>query len=403
MAMVTFRFPLVLFLASALPCAAAAEPLPLDAFRACLAEIKPQLTGGGIKPEVFDAATATLEPDANVIESMDRQPEFSLPVWHYVNMLVEDRRILEGRHKLEEWSRVLRVIERDYGVERHVVVAIWGVESNYGKRMGDRPLVRSLATGACFGRRQPFFRGELLQVLRILQDGDIAAEDLNGSWAGAFGHTQFMPTTFRRLAVDFDGDGRRDLVRSIPDVLASTANYLRDAGWKRGEPWGYEVQLPKGYAGPSGRRMRKPVTDWKALGIRRVDGKPLKGTDNAALLLPAGARGPAFLVFDNFHALYSYNASESYALAIAHLADRMRGRGTFRTAWPLDDPTLDRQQRIELQDRLSMLGYDVGEADGIIGGRTMEAIKEFQRSVGLVPDGYPGQQLLRRLIATPLN
>lgn len=393
--------PLALLIGAFAP-AAAAQALAREALQACLAEVKTHATTAGITPEVFDEATRTLEPDDEVLESMDRQPEFSLPVWHYVNMLVDDRRILEGRHKLEEWNRALRVIERDYGVERHVIVAIWGVESNFGKRMGDRPLLRSLATGSCFGRRQAFFRGELLQVLRIIQDGDMRAEDLNGSWAGAFGHTQFMPTTFRRLAVDFDGDGRRDLVRSIPDVLASTANYLRDAGWKRGEPWGYEVQLPKGYEGPSGRRTRKPVGEWKALGIRRADGKQLKGDDNAALLLPAGARGPAFLVFDNFQALYSYNASESYALAIAHLADRMHGRGPFRAPWPTDDPTLDRMQRIELQGRLAALGYDVGEPDGIIGGRTMEAIREFQRASGLVPDGYAGLRLWQVLISTPL-
>jgi lytic murein transglycosylase len=374
-----------------------------DEFQACVSHLRAQATAAGIKGELFDAAMRGVELDVDVIESMDRQPEFSLPIWEYINMLVEDQRIREGRRKLEEWSKVLRAIERQYGVERHIVVAIWGVESNYGKRLGQRPLVRSLATASCFGRRQAFFRDEFLQTLRIQQDGDMRAEDLAGSWAGAFGHTQFMPTTFKRLAVDFDGDGRRDLVGSIPDALASAANYLRDAGWKRGEPWGHEVRLPRNYDGPSGRRIRKPLAEWQALGIRRVDGKAIKGDEGAALLLPAGSRGPAFLVRDNFNALYTYNAAESYTLAIAHLSDRMRGGAAFHTPWPMDDPVLGRSQRIELQQSLAAMGYDVGEADGLIGPRTIEAIKDFQKSAGMMADGYAGLRLLQAVLSVPLN
>ena len=375
----------------------------LDGFPACISEIKLQAVSEGIKPEVFDAATRGLEPDAEVIEAMDRQPEFSLSIWDYIDMLVDDKRIAEGRGKLATLSTLLRQIERGYGVERQVVVAIWGVETNYGKNLGRRPLVGSLATASCFGRRQPFFRDELIQTLRIQQSGDMRAEDLVGSWAGAFGHTQFMPTTFKRLAVDFDGDGRRDLVGSIPDALASTANYLRESGWKRGDRWGHEVRLPRKYDGPSGRRIRKPLSEWHALGIRRLDGKAITGEQSAALLLPAGARGPAFLVLDNFFVLYSYNAAESYALAIAHLADRLRGGRPFRASWPIDDPALSRSQRIELQESLAAMGYDVGEADGLIGPRTMDAIKDFQKSTGLVPDGYAGQRLLEAVISTPLG
>lgn len=372
-------------------------------FRACVTELRSQATSRGIKAEVFDGALRGVEADADVIEAKERQPEFTLPIWEYINLLVEDARIAEGQRKLAAWSKVLGEIERAYGVERHVVVAIWGVESGYGKRLGDRPLVRSLATAACFGRRQEFFRDELFQVLRIQQRGDMRNEDMKGSWAGAFGHTQFMPSTFQRLAVDFDGDGRRDLVGSIPDALASAANYLRDAGWKQGEPWGHEVRLPRKYDGPSGRRTRMALSEWKSLGIRRADGKALGGDESAALLLPAGARGPAFLVLDNFNALYSYNAAESYALAIAHLADRLRGGGAFRGAWPVDDAILSRSQRIELQESLAAKGYDVGEADGIIGPRTTEAIKHFQRAVGVTPDGYASVRLLQKVLAAPLD
>ena len=391
-----------LWLACALVASPAARGEPADEFSGCVAQLRAQATSQGIRAEVFDEAMRGVEVDAEVIEAMDRQPEFTLPIWEYIGMLVDRERVAEGRRNLASWSRLLGDIERAYGVEREVVVAIWGVESKYGRNMGRRPLVRSLATASCFGRRQPFFRDELVETLRIRQDGDMRAEDLAGSWAGAFGHTQFMPTTFRRLAVDFDGDGRRDLVGSVPDALASTANYLRDAGWKRGAPWGYEVRLPRRYEGPSGRRTRKPLAEWAALGIRRWDQRRIAGEESAALLLPAGVRGPAFLVFDNFFALYRYNAAESYTLAIAHLAERLRGGGAFRAPWPLDDPALSRSQRIDLQAGLAALGYDVGEADGLIGSRTMEAIKQFQKSAGLAPDGYAGQRLLKAVITTPL-
>jgi hypothetical protein len=254
--------------------------------------------------------------------------------------------------------------------------------------------VRSLATVSCFGGRQRFFRGELIATLRIVQDGDVPVESLVGSWAGAFGQTQFMPSTFQKVAVDFDGDGRRDIVGSVPDALGSAANYLKRAGWESGRPWGYEVRLPAGYRGPSGRAARQPLPEWSRLGIRRTDGGALSGEGQAALLLPAGAAGPAFIVFRNYHAIYSYNAAESYALAIAHLSDRLRGRGPFVTPWPTDDPGLSRAERRELQQRLIDRGYDVGAADGAIGPRTRAAIEAFQHSAGLPVDGRAGQRVL---------
>jgi lytic murein transglycosylase len=383
--------------------ASAAPPAQADDFPLCIAELRAQATAGGITLATFDAAMAGVEPDPEVIEAMDQQPEFTLPIWEYIARLVSDTRIADGKRMLDEWAGVLEDVERAFGVERHVVVAVWGVESNYGKNLGGRPLVRSLATASCFGRRQPFFRTELMETLRIAQKGDMRIEDLNGSWAGAFGHTQFMPSTFQRLAIDFDADGRRDIVGSVPDALASTANYLKKAGWERGKPWGYEVVVPRGYDGPSGRRTHLALSRWDLLGIRRYGGRPLSGDAPAALLLPAGVHGPAFIVLSNFDALFAYNAAESYALAIGHLADRLRGGRGFRAAWPVDDPALSRSQRIELQERLAMLGYDVGHADGIIGPRTVEAIKSFQKTRGLQADGYPGQRLLRALMAVPLN
>ena len=375
----------------------AAPAPPVADIAPCVAQLRAQAVKAGIGAAAFDGWMAGVETDASALELLDRQPEFSLQPWDYLGMLVDDKRIAEGRRKLASLSEVLDRMEAAYGVERHVVVALWGVETRFGERMGSRPLLRSLATLSCFGRRQPFFRDELMAALRILQDGDVPVEHLAGSWAGAFGHTQFMPTTFRRVAVDFDGDGRRDLVQSVPDALASSANYLAKAGWKRGEPWGHEVRLPRKYAGPSGRATRLPMADWSALGIKRVDGRALPGEGSAALLMPAGAKGPAFLVTSNFNALLAYNPSELYALAIGHLSDRLRGGGAIQASWPVGEPALSREQRISLQERLSLRGFDVGSADGIIGPRTVTAIKEFQKSLGLTPDGFPTVGLLARL------
>ena len=237
----------------------------------------------------------------------------------------------------------------------------------------------------------------MLATLRILQSGDIPAEALVGSWAGAFGQTQFMPTTYQRLAVDFDGDGRRDIVGSVPDALGSTANFLKKAGWISGQPWGVEVKLPANYSGPSGRRNKQSLAQWKSLGIKPYSSINLPDTTQAGLLLPAGAQGPAFLVFRNFDAIYSYNAAESYALAIAHLSDRLRGGGVFKTAWPTDDPGTSRAERREIQQALAKRGYDIGEIDGLIGAKSREAISAFQKANGMTVNGRAGQQVLKAL------
>jgi len=340
-------------------------------------------------------------PDASVLESLDYQPEFVTPIWDYMAALVDQERIDDGRAMLDQWRDVLDRVEAQYGVDRQTVVAVWGVESNYGKNFGSRPLVTSLATLSCEGRRQDFFRGEFFTTLKILEQGNIAPERLTGSWAGAFGHTQFMPSTFMRIAVDFDGDGRRDLMDSVPDALASTANYLKQAGGRTGQGWGYEIRLPSGFnASVAGRKARRAVSEWSSMGVRQIDGSPLEAIDTqAAVLLPAGAEGPAFLVFRNFNAIYSYNAAESYALAIAHLSDRLRGGGPFVAAWPTDDPGIARAERRELQQLLLDRGHAIGEVDGLIGSKSKAAIALEQERLGYEVNGRAGMKILQALRA----
>jgi lytic murein transglycosylase len=290
-----------------------------------------------------------------------------------------------------------------YQVDADTVIAVWGVESNFGRNFGKRPLLTSLGTLACFGRRQAYFRGEFLSTLKILDTGDIAPERLVGSWAGAFGHTQFMPSTFLRLAVDGDGDGRRDLMDSVPDALASTANFLHRAGWRKGEPWGYEVVLPAGFdSSVAGRRNKRPLSYWTGRGVRRADGQPIAASDAAAgLLLPAGPRGPAFLVFRNFDVIYGYNAAESYALAIAHLADRIKGGKAFRHALADRRPRPVAARAPRTANAARQPRHPIGEIDGMIGANSRQAIQAEQKRLGMAVDGRPGQKLLTALRATP--
>ena len=349
--------------------------------------------------ETYDAVTAGVQPDMKILELMDNQPEFKTPIWDYLGFLVDDERVEEGRAAMRRWSAALAQAESRFGVDRHIIAGVWGVESNFGKDMGARPLVQSLATLSCVpNRRQGYFRGEFFATMQIIGRGDIRPERLTGSWAGAFGHTQFMPSTFLRLAVDLDGDGRRDVVDSVPDALGSTANFLRRAGWISGVPWGYEVQVPESFnSGLAGRKSKRPVSSWAAMGVTRIDGRPLSGEYQGAILLPAGKAGPAFLVTKNFDALYSYNAAESYGLAIAVLSDRMRGGAGVQAAWPTDDPPLSRAQRRELQQLLAARGYDVGEPDGKVGQKTRDAIKTIESQIGMRQTGRPGGKVLQAL------
>ncbi len=381
----------------ALALAAAIAPARAD-FAGCVSGLRSHALSQGISGGTFDQMMSGVTPDMKIIEAMNAQPEFKTPIWDYLATLVDDQKITEGRAMLAKHASVLARIEQAYGVDRHTVVAVWGVESDYGQVPGRWSLPQALSTAACFGtRRREFFRTELVSTMKIVQRGDLAAEKLRGSWAGAFGHTQFIPSTYLRLAVDFDGDGRRDLVDSIPDALASTANYLKKSGWITGASWGYEVRLPAGYAGPSGRTGKQDLASWAGRGITRIDGSALSGLTAAGLLLPAGRNGPAFLVTKNFDAAYAYNAAESYALAISVLSDRLRGRPGIRTPWPTDDRGLSRAERKELQERLTRAGYDVGKPDGAIGALTRAAIREVEAKLGLPQTGRAGGKVFDSL------
>ncbi|MCY6413793.1 lytic murein transglycosylase [Acinetobacter sp. VNH17] len=372
-----------------------------SSFQGCLANLRSQAIASGVSGLTYDRYTQNLAPDYSVIDKLNYQPEFSTPIWDYLSGLVDNERVQAGQQKLAQHRAVLNRVEQAYGVPAETVVAVWGVESNYGDISGKYPLLQALGTLSCEGRRQSYFRGEFFATMRILQRGDLTQDQLYGSWAGAFGHTQFMPSTYERLAVDFDGDGRRDLVSSTTDALASTANFLKRAGWQTGMPWGFEVKIPQGMsvAGES-RRNKRSLNSWIAQGVTRADGTALiqgnlSGSTPAGLITPAGANGPAFLVFKNFDAIYSYNAAESYGLAIAHLSDRLRGGTPFLTAWPTDDAGTSRAERREIQQFLIQRGYDIGAVDGLIGDKSRQAIQKEQSRLGLNPTGRAGLQILR--------
>jgi lytic murein transglycosylase len=364
-----------------------------------MAELRPAARTGKVSDATWARHTAALQADFSVVEKLNFQPEFQMPIWDYMSALVDDERVADGVARLTDQRQALARAEQRFGVDPATVVAVWGVESNFGQTFGKYPLVQALGTLSCHGRRQSFFRGEFFAALRILQAGHIAPERLVGSWAGAFGHTQFMPTTFERLAVDFDGDGRADLMDSSVDALGSTANFLARAGWQSGLPWGIEVKLPAGISlAGEGRRTKRPLAEWTARGVRRIDGAALpESLGNVGLLTLAGANGPAFLVTRNFDALYSYNAAESYGLAIAHLSDRLRGGGPFATPWPTDDAGLSRAERRELQGLLTMRGHDIGPIDGMLGEKSREAIRAEQKRLGMEVNGRGGQKILKTL------
>ena len=374
-------------------------------FANCLVRLQPAAQKSGVQPASYERYTRGTQADFTVIEKLNYQPEFRLAIWDYLAGLVDDERIADGKANLAEHAAVLKRVEAAYGVDPATVVAVWGVESNFGRIIGKYPLVQALGTLSCFGRRQSYFQGEFFAALRILQRGDIAPERLNGSWAGAFGHTQFMPATYERLAVDFDGDGRRDLGDNSSDALASTANFLRRGGWQSGLPWGIEVRLPASFdASLAGRKNKRALSEWAERGVVAVDGRALANSglspgEKTAILIPAGLRGPAFIVTRNFDVIYGYNAAESYALAIAHLSDRLRGGAPFATPWPTDDPGISRAERRELQTLLAARGHDIGEIDGALGDKSRAAIKIEQSRLGQEPTGRGGQKILLALRA----
>lgn len=372
-------------------------------FQICISNLKNQAMQSGVSSLTFDRYIQNLTPDYSVIEKLNYQPEFSTPIWDYLSGLVDVERVELGKIKIRQHADVLKKVSTTYGVSIETVVAVWGVESNYGNISGKNDLLQSLGTLSCEGRRQNFFRGEFFAAMRILQRGDLTQDQLKGSWAGAFGHTQFMPSTYEELAVDFDGDGRRDLVSSTTDALASTANFLKKRGWQTGQPWGFEIKVPEGMSiAGEGRRNKKTLASWVERGVVRVDGTPLiQGNltelSQAGLMSPAGASGPLFLVFKNFDAIYSYNAAESYALAIAHLSDRLQGAEGFVAEWPTNDAGTSRTERRQIQAYLLSRGYSIGDVDGLIGDRTRQAIRQEQLRFGLSPTGRAGQLFLNAI------
>lgn len=385
----------------AAPAAIDQPATPALDFPAWLQQFRAKALQSGVSATLFDQAFAGVTPDAAVIKADYSQPEFSRPVWEYLDGAVSTPRIRSGQTLLTSERQTLESIERHYGVERQTLVAIWGLESNFGQFMGDRSVIRSLATLAHEGRRPAFAEQQLLAALQILASGDTSLAGLRGSWAGAMGQTQFIPTTYLSHAVDFDGDGRRDIWNSRADALASAAHYLQASGWQAGQPWGLEVALPDGFDyALADEAVRKPLAEWTDYGVKM---RLPAGVDMQApsyLLLPAGHRGPAFITLPNFRAILAYNNSSSYALAVGLLGDSFNGGGKVDKAWPRADLPLSRSERIELQERLELLGYRPGVADSIIGANTRRAIRAFQRDQALPADGYASKPLLEALRAS---
>ncbi|MDW5378739.1 lytic murein transglycosylase [Halomonas sp. HP20-15] len=369
-------------------------------FAAWVADFRRQALGEGINAVTLAAAFDDVRYLPRIIELDRAQPEFTRQVWDYLDTAVSAARVEQGRAQLAEHQASIQAASRRYGVPAEILVAIWGIESNYGSNFGNFSTIDALATLGYDGRRPDFARSELLAALRILQRGDIDREHMRGSWAGAMGHTQFLPSSFEDHARDADGDGRRDIWGSIADVMASTANYLADAGWRQGEPWGSEVRLPEGFDyAQTELDVRRSSQAWLEQGVRGVRGAQLPALDQASVIAPAGAHGPAFLVGHNFRVIMRYNASTSYALAVALLSERLAGEPGLVGDWPRQEPALSRSQVKRLQQLLNAHGFDVGAPDGVIGPNTRRGLREYQRSLGQTPDGFATVELLERLAA----
>jgi membrane-bound lytic murein transglycosylase B len=368
-------------------------------FDSCVAGMWPDAARRNITQENFQRFTTGLSPDLRIMDLLDAQPEFTKSIWDYLDILVNDNRLAKGREVLAKYKAQFDATERAYGVDRFIIAAIWGIESNYSTQMGDRSVLQSTATLACIGRRQAYFKDEFLSALEILNRGDLRPEQMRGSWAGAFGPTQFMPTAFKRFAVDADGDGRRDVVDDPTDLIASTANNLKKDGWQPGQSWGYEVVVPQGFNYMLADRAKSMTfAQWEQMGLKRASGQPFPNyNDKVYLLAPAGAQGPGFLMMQNFRVIMKYNPAEAYALAIGHFADRLRGGQPFVQAWPREERTLSRAERLEMQQLLAQRGFYRGTPDGQVGGQTREALRNFQASIGTPADGFASSDVLERL------
>ncbi|MBP7243433.1 lytic murein transglycosylase [Amaricoccus sp.] len=372
-------------------------PAPNPGFDAWVAGFRGRALAQGIAPATFERAFAGAGFLPAVIERDRKQTEFTRTLEDYLAIAASEERVGKGRAALARYRPTLDAIEARFGVESNVVVAVWGLESFYGERQGTAPVISSLATLAYEGRRGSFFESQLVAALRIVQNGDIAPERMTGSWAGAMGHTQFIPTTFLAYAVDFTGDGRRDIWSADPtDALASAANYLAKSGWRRGQPWGVEVRLPSGFSGPLGRGTTRSPSAWAAAGVRGVDGRPVPDYGPASILQPQPG-GPGFMVFPNFGVILRYNNSVNYAIGVGHLSDRLAGGAPVQGSFPPDANGLTIADRRELQRRLTAAGFDTQGADGVIGDNTRTAISAWQAQQGYSVTGEPSQQILAAL------
>jgi membrane-bound lytic murein transglycosylase B len=353
----------------------------------------------GINPATFDRAFRNVSYDAKIIERDRNQSEFTKTIWDYLDSAASSTRIANGKAALAKHRKTLEAIEAKFGVDKEVVVAVWGLESAYGTFRGSTPIIGALATLSYDGRRGRFFESQLIAALRILQAGDTTAKNMTGSWAGAMGHTQFIPTSYLDYAVDFTGDGRRDIWSDDPtDALASTAAYLSRFGWQTGAPWGVEVKLPKGFDYTSAnRKITKSPAAWASLGVTALDGRPVRAPGNGSILLPAGARGAAFMIFKNFSVIERYNTADAYVIGVGHLSDRIKGAGPIQAQWPREDRALTFSERQEMQRRLTAAGFNTQGIDGKIGPKTISAVRSFQRAQGLIPDGYASLNILKRL------
>ncbi|MEO7222142.1 MAG: lytic murein transglycosylase [Devosia sp.] len=352
----------------------------------------------GVSKKTFDAALGGFKPLKSVIKLTGVQPEFVSTAAAYVGKRVDDKKAGIGQSMRAEWKQTLAAVSERFGVQPEIVLAIWGIETNFGGYMGSNNTVHALATLAHAGYRASFFGDELITSLEILEAGHVAPKNMIGSWAGAMGHPQFMPSSFMKYAVDFKGEGHKDIWGSIPDALASTANYLKAFGWRAGETWGYEVSLPRDFNYDNiWNDASAALREWAAIGVTRANGKAFpRGDDVASLYMPMGGNGPVFAVLPNFGVIKRYNNSSSYALAVGHLADRILGTKGFANSWP-DDTALTKAQRTELQAKLAKRGYALGTPDGVIGPKTRAALMDFQAKAGLTPDGFPSGNALRTL------
>ncbi len=369
-----------------------------ESFNTWLQEIRAEAAGRGLAGDAVEGALARARYVDRVIELDRRQPELTQTFWRYFDARITSERVDNGQANLYAYEPLLKSVYARYGVPPTILVALWGLESDYGRSQGDFEVVSSVATLAFNSRRSGFFRQQLLALLGLIQRGDVPP-NIAGSWAGAIGQPQFMPTTFQDYAVDFDGDGRRDLCNSLPDVFASAANYLAASGWNKRATWGQEVWLPEQFDySETGLNVERPVHEWRSLGVLDTAGRDLAdGEAKASVLLPAGAKGPAFLVYRNFRSILRWNNSVLYALAVGHLSDRIAGGGSLAWPRPAEDIPLSRYDVVEMQSMLASLGFEPGEPDGVIGENTRQAIRSFQRSVALPADGYPDAGLLEQL------